>query len=177
MTNPYLGIIKAEHKTLFNNIIDAILEDTGLTVPVTLVFNSTTYIACSQCTASAIGNKPATGGLHGAPLPIGSNGLCPNCHGTNKVPYIPPTETYQIAVVTDYRKFVSFTLPESALPTDFVQTICRITLLPKLLQAKEIIVSSDVQGYIKQTFQRVANFSPEGLGENRYTFCTWERTK
>lgn len=172
MTNPYSGIISAAHKELFNNLIDALLEDAALTYSVEFIYNSTTYIDCSQCQASTIGNKPATGGLTGAPIPIGSNSLCPSCHGTNKVPYIPPSETYKIAVVTDYRKFINFKPPLDR-ANSYIQTICRRTLMPKLSQVKEIIICSDSQQLAKHRFEKVADFSPEGFGDPRYIFGTW----
>lgn len=175
MTNPLAGIITTEFKALFNNAIDAMLENTALTVPVQLIYESTKFISCQQCQGDVIGNKPNTGGLVGSLVPIGNISLCPTCHGSNRVKEEVSPETVYLAVVRNSKSFIDFNNVKA--PDGAIQTICAISLLPKLKRAKEIIVSSDILPYTKQKYTRIESESPEGLGQSNYCFIVWQRTE
>ena len=57
MANPFSGIITAQFKQTFTDAISALLEDTALTVPCTLIFANTKLQDCPNCLYVVISKK------------------------------------------------------------------------------------------------------------------------
>ena len=57
MANPFSGIITSDFKTLFTNMIDALLEDAALTVPCQLTYEGTKWTLCPNCLLSPVTSK------------------------------------------------------------------------------------------------------------------------
>ena len=50
-----------------------------------------------------------------------------------------------------------------------------MTDLPKVLNAKHLIVHKDIKEYKEMRFERVGEHIPLGLRQNRYFACFWKR--
>ena len=61
------------------------------------------------------------------------------------------------------------------IPDGSIQTIGFMTDLPKVLQAKALIVHDTIKDYKELRFERVGEFIPMGLRQNRYFGCMWKR--
>jgi hypothetical protein len=60
-------------------------------------------------------------------------------------------------------------------PDGTIQTIGFMTDLPKVLQAKALIVHKDIKDYKELRFERMGEHIPMGLKQNRYFGCMWKR--
>ena len=58
-----------------------------------------------------------------------------------------------------------------------MQTISKIDTMPKLLRAKDIQPSTDIDGYVDARFERISDPQPVGFGGDDYVFCNWKRIK
>lgn len=174
-TNPFSGIITSGFKNLFNNAIDALLEDAACTVPCEFSYGITKYDNCSNCVFDPIGKKSSNRHLAGGPIPFGNNQQCPMCNGAGKIAHI-ATESINLMVIFDYKKFLTMNVPNLQSPEGMVQTLCAVTLTPKIKKVNFVIFDTDIEGYAKQKFTRAAEPEPCGLGSNNYVITLWKRT-
>jgi hypothetical protein len=61
------------------------------------------------------------------------------------------------------------------IPNGGIQTIGFMTDLPKVIQAKALIVHKDIKDYKELRFERVGEHIPLGLKQIRYFACFWKR--
>ena len=60
-------------------------------------------------------------------------------------------------------------------PEGSIQTIGFMTDLPKVLQAKALIVHKNIKDFKELRFERMGEHIPMGFGHNRYFGCMWKR--
>jgi hypothetical protein len=60
-------------------------------------------------------------------------------------------------------------------PDNSIQTIGKMTDLPKILRAKRLIVHKDIKDYGEIRFERAGAHYPLGLKQTRYFACFWGR--
>lgn len=167
MANPYAGIITSAFKTTFNNAIDALLEDTACTVSCTLVYGGQKFVACSNC----------VGGIYvpGGPIPFPNGKICPLCQGTSRRE-VEQTETVYLVPIFDSKKWLTTAIKSSAKsPSELCETMCALTLMPKLKACKHLIIDSTNSDYTRNIFKRLGEPEPLGLGDMRYILTAWER--
>jgi len=166
MPNPFSGIITPALKTTFNNMIDAILEDGACTVTCTLVFGGQKFVACVNC----------AGGIYvpGGPIPFPNGKICPLCN--NKPIQVEETEEVSLAVFFDQKKWRTMatrTSPKTF--NELAETMCAITLYPKLKACKHIILDNVNELYARSVYKRMGEPEPCGFGDMRYILTAWER--
>lgn len=61
------------------------------------------------------------------------------------------------------------------IPDGSIQTIGFMTDLPKVLQAKALLVHKGIKDYKELRFERIGEHIPMGLRQNRYFGCMWKR--
>ena len=178
MTNPLSGIITQAHKDLFNNAIDALLEDQALTLPCITVYSDTQFTECANCildtNAGISSNKYKVGGP--ASFPVGS--ICPMCAGRGFIP-VESTEQFNVATIFKRSKFI---LLGGAVDVNEIdaQTICAATNYTKLTRAKYVILNASPLGYDTQDnnrYQRLGNPMSLGFGDDRYILTNWKKVK
>lgn len=166
MPNPFSGIITPALKTTFNNMIDALLEEGACTVPCTLVFGGQKFVACSNC----------AGGIYvpGGPIPFPNGKICPLCN--NKPIQVEETEEVHLMVIFDSKKWR--TMAATTSPKTFnelAETMCHMTLYPKLKAAKHVILNNTNELYSRNVYKRMGEPEPCGFGDMRYILTAWER--
>jgi hypothetical protein len=62
------------------------------------------------------------------------------------------------------------------IPDGSIQTVGFLSDLPKILQAKALIVHDNIKDYKELRFERVGEHIPMGFKQNRYFACMWKRT-
>ena len=174
MTNPFSGIISPDLKTLYNNMISALLYDDSLTLPCVLYYGVTRYEDCSNCIYDVIGNKSSNKYQSGGPVPFPFGSICPMCNGRGKRG-IESTENINLMVIWDNKQFVNTGTVNSA-SGDLVQTITFDENTPKLLRAKEVIIMSDKPSLGRQRFERHSSPEPCGWGGSEFMSCLWKRS-
>ncbi len=168
MVNPYAGIITSTFKTTFNNAIDALLEDGALTVPCQIIYGGVKFTDCPNC----VGGLTYTSG---GPIPFPNGLICPYCNGVSRFE-VEDTEDVHLLCIFDSSKFKNFTPPVGVFtPNMFAQTMCALTLYPKLKAAKTIVLDSTNKLYSRNVYKRYGEPEPLGLGDMRYILTNWER--
>ena len=171
--NYFAGIINSDLKNLFNDAINALLEDSGATLPCTLYYGVTKYESCSNCLYDPIGRKSSNRFQNGGSVPFPMGAVCPVCNGDGKRPVIPPATIY-LAVIFDYKQFLSMSAPVNN-PDGMIQTLGKKEATPRLKRAKEIQVATNISGYADHRFQRISEPEPLGFGNSEFVLCNWKR--
>lgn len=177
MESAFESIISSEFKQTFNNAIDALLKDTALTVPCKLMYsglqNNTTY--CNNCIFDPISKLSANIYNGTGPSPFTEKTICPVCMGIGLVQQ-DSYETISLAVIFDSKYFMNIRSGSAInIPDGSVQTICSIDYLPKIRNANELVVDTNIAHYGDYTYERSGDPMPAGLGSNKYIITMWKR--
>jgi hypothetical protein len=176
MSSIFDSLINTDFKNTFNNAIDALLLQTALTVPCKLLYSgqqNNTY--CNNCIFDPISKLSANIYNSTGPVPFTENSICPVCMGMG-LKTSDAYETVYLAVIFDSKYFMNITSKNTINVVDgMVQTICHTTLLPKLRNANELIVDTNIEAYGEYAYQRASDPTPVGLGDNRYIMTMWKR--
>jgi len=162
-------------KGLFKDAIDALLEDTALTLPCTLYYGVTKWENCSNCIYDPIGKKSSNRFQDGGPVPFPFGGVCPVCNSAGKRPVI-TTDTLNLAVIFNYKDFLQMSTPVNN-PAGIIQTVSKKETTSKLKRAKEIQVATDIKAYADHRFERMSEPEPVGFGNSDFVICNWKRLK
>lgn len=172
--NPFSGIISSDLKGLFTNMIDSLLEDTALTVPVRFIYSGAKFTKCPNCNFNSVTGKSANTYLSNGPQPF-SHGSCPFCSGDGRIPAENDDEIMNLAVLWDYRKWMQVGQVVAS-PEGMIQTICSIALINRIKRAKEIVVNTNLEAYVRHKFIREGEPTPIGFGDDQYIVCMWKRS-
>lgn len=173
MSNPFSGIISADLKLLFTNAIDALLENDALTRPCKFIYSGSKATKCQNCQFNSITGKSNNIYVTGGPIPF-YHGVCPFCNGDG-LTRLETTVTHNLAILWDYRKWIPIAEPIKS-PDGRIQTICTISLLDEIKKAKELIVDSDIEQYVRHRFIRDSEPNPAGFGASDYIITMWRRS-
>jgi hypothetical protein len=169
-------IFTKDLKNLYNDAIDSILADNGLTVPCRLVYSgskNTTY--CNNCVFDPISKLSNNIYNNTGPVPFAENTICPVCMGMG-MKTSDSSEILYLAVIFDSKYFMNTTSSSVVNIVDgMVQTICQSSLLPKIRNADEIVIDTNIEKYGGYTYQRAGDPSPAGFGDHRYIMTMWKR--
>lgn len=172
--NPFSKIITSRLKKTFSQAMDALLGDEGTTVPCRLVYGGTSFTICPNCIINNVTKKSSGTYKDGGPTPF-TQGLCPVCYGEGKKENT-STEDIYLMVVWNYKKWLPMAA-KIATPEGYIQTVSKEESLPKLKRAKEIIVNTKVEDYVRHRFVREGEPQPCGccLGEETVILTLWKR--
>lgn len=157
--------IKEIARQAVDDLIDQLGKDCRLIYP-------PKWEPCSCNSATNPGNKPSIHARHGGPVPGSSFGLCPLCNGTNKR-QSEQSETLKLLCTWDTKEFVEpFKGIAVKAPDSYVQIKGYMKDVPKILQAIEIILQIDNEGYLRYKFKRAANpIDGSNIVQGRYFYC------
>ena len=175
-TIPFSGIFaNPAFKNIFTNAIDSLLTNNALTVPCQLIFQNTTFNSCPNCLYDTMSGKSTSIYKTGGPI-VFNKGICPYCHGLGNIA-ADNTQTVNLMVIWDYKQWIGWHgVPELTMtPFGHAQTLCSVSLLPAIKAAKNIILDTDVQAYVKHLFLRVSEPNPIGFGKDSYIATMWKR--
>lgn len=174
MSNPFSGIITADHKRLYSNMIKATIELLGLSVPCRVYFAPTKGTQCPNCKKNPITGKSAGIYLAGGPIAFNNGNVCPYCQGEGIKQEI-PTDDLVLAVIYEPKNFIKVGGLQKK--DGGIQTISLITTLPVINRAKEVIVNTNVEDYIKNRY--IKDGEPvllgEGLSDESFVVCHWTK--
>lgn len=155
-------------QSIYNNQINSILADSGLTTSCTLVFGISKKDICPNCIFDAQSNKSSNTYKPGGQYPFSNNRICPYCHGSGFYGEQISEENVFLAVIWESKKWLNIQIPSINSPNDYVQTICHESLLNKLQSTNYIIIKN-------QKFQLDGKPSYSGLGDNNYLITMWKK--
>ena len=159
-------------KNIYNKHIDIILSETGLTIPCSLVYETTKLTDCPNCIYDTISKKSSNQYQGGGPLPFSNGQTCPFCLGSGITSSSVAETAINLAVITDSKKFVGVVNS----PDISAQTICSINHLDAIKKASKIIFNTDIATLTNNIFVRENEPSPVGLGDSKYIFTNWKRS-
>lgn len=171
------NVLTPQFHNLFTKSIDTLLDSSGLSVPCLLRYASPLSInrLCNNCvfnstTNSSSGIFSVTGTK---PFPEGS--VCPVCMGKGLVLIDSVEETLNMLVIFDSKYFINLPIQSINIPSSMAQTICCIDYYPKIKNAYEAILNTDIIDITSQTYERSSEPQPMGLGKTKYILTTWKR--
>jgi hypothetical protein len=169
------GIITASFKQLYIDAIDALLETTALTLPCQLIFTNTTFAECPNCLFDSMSQRSSNIYQTDGPIPF-SQGICPYCHGVGTIATDNTTDL-SLMVIWNYKDWIGWNgVPDDTMtPFGQMQTISKMSTLPDIKNAQEVIVDTDIINYVKHRFQRSSEPTPIGLGDSTYIATMWKR--
>ena len=175
-TNPFSGIITPELKTLFTNMIDALLEDGSLVVPCRLIFGDTKWTDCPNCKFNSVTGRSANIYEPGGPIPF-NQGVCPYCGGLGRTPTADTTSSVNYIVLWDYKSWFNWNGSNegSRSPKGLLQTMSAISTITDIKKAKEIVINTDIEKYTTHRFTRDGEPNPCGFGSSAYIFTMWKK--
>lgn len=175
--NPFANIVNQNFKNLFNNAIDALLEDNALTVKCKLIYNSSIIQTslCNNCIFDSISLLSSNRYNNSGPEPFPEFSICPICLGKGTVNSKNKEEILSLAVIFDSKYFINYSSKTINIPTGSVQTLCKIDLISKIRNANEIVFDTNIQNYGNFIYQRSGDPEPCGLSDNRYIVTMWTR--
>jgi hypothetical protein len=162
-------------KNIYNNQMDMLLAQTGLSTECVLNFGTTKKNVCSNCIFDVNLKKSANKYKSGGPVPFTLGQLCPYCNGIGYYGEI-DNETVYLAIIWDYKKWINPPPFNTAIPDGMIQTICDKTYLASIRQCKDMSVVYPSGSNKSHTFQLVGEPNPAGLGDNNYLISMWKKT-
>jgi len=168
-------IIIPAHKTLFNDMINALLADTALTIPCQLLFEDTQLEECPNCVFDSVSNRSSNVYKAGGPISF-THGNCPYCFGVGTLA-TDNTTTLYMAVLWNYKEWIGWNgIPDDTLlPYGQCQTLTKISTLTDIKRAKEVLFATDLSAYAKHRFIRVSEPNPIGFGGSDFITTIWKR--
>ena len=175
MSNPFSGIVSSALRTTYKNMVDALLETSACGRTCKIYYGVTRYETCPDCSANPIGKKPSNAFIGGGYAPVGNTTSgCPTCGGTGKRG-IESTEDVTMCVFYDYKRFMPMATVFTVGQDHFAQTLCHISLFPKLKNANYALLDTAIAGYSTPKFQRMGDPEPLGIGGSDYILTLWKR--
>ncbi|NDD83222.1 hypothetical protein EBZ38_02945 [bacterium] len=80
----------------------------------------------------------------------------------------------KLKVYWDSKQWIGIT-SDIKIPDGSIQTIGLMTDLPSVLKAKQLIAHKNIKDYKEMRFERVGEFIPIGIKQDRYFACFWKR--
>lgn len=168
MVYPNFGILQ----TIYNQQIDLLLANNGLTTRCDFNFGTTNNNICPNCIYDVSLKKSSGKYKSGGPVPFSLGKICPYCNGSGSYG-ISKTSTGYLAIIWDYKKWIN-PPPNIDNPNGYIQTICHKDYLSQIRQCKDMTVVYNLTGS-NPIFQLYEEPNPTGLGDNQYLFCMWKK--
>ncbi len=161
---------------IYRDAMDMMVSSCGFGINCKVYYAPTRYDKCDVCT-STIGNQSSNRYLTGAPVPFQDTGKCPSCGGSGRKP-VESKEDITLLVIWNYKDWINVNLEVLKSPEGFVQTISKMSDLPKIKRANYIIMGSDndIDGNVHHKFTRHGEPTPCGLGSALHILTMWKRT-
>jgi len=171
------NVLSKEFKQLFNNAIDTILANDGLTVPCLVkYFGSGSTAHCNNCIFDPISGLSSNIYNGTGPSFFPEGGVCPVCMGNGIISNTNvTTETIYLAVIFDSKYWINWSSKSANIPDGMVQILCKAELLPKLRNASELVIDTNLSAYGNYTYERAGDPEPVGLSNHGYIISMWKR--
>jgi hypothetical protein len=168
------NIITQNFKNLYNNAIDHLISKKGLAVPCSIIYDSLKQSTCPNCIFDPIQGRSSNMYNGSGPAAFANHSICPVCNGNGLID-MTASETVYLALIFDSKYWFNWNSKTVNIPNNMAQSICNINLLPKLQNAKEIILDTTTSAYGDRRYTRVNEPEICGLGNNRYIITMWEK--
>lgn len=177
-TNPFTNILSDSLKTLYNNAIDAVVNEGGLAMPCGLSYaGQQNQNFCNNCVYDPISKLSANIYNGTGPNPFPDGGVCPVCmgNGVANIDTAVETTTVYLAVILTPKDFFPINNQIVNMTDGEIQTICHVKLAPQLRNCIGLTLQTDIDNYGGYTYERASDPTPAGFGSHRYIITMWKR--
>lgn len=168
------NIISQDFKNLYNNAIDSLISSKGLAIPCSLVYDSLKDTLCPNCVFDPIQNRSSNTYNGTGVAPFANLSICPICLGHGLID-MAANEVIHLALIFDSKYWFNWQSNSVNISNNMAQSICEIKYLPKILNAKEIILDNTIANYGNRRYSRANDPEVCGLGSNRYIITMWQK--
>lgn len=177
MDNVFKSLMTPELKQIYKDGIDAILDQQGLTVPCLIKYvGAAAPSHCNNCVYDPISGMSSNmyNGTGPSFFPDGS--VCPVCMGNGVISgNNTASEKVYLAVIFDSKYWLNWSSKTVNIPDGMVQVLCKIELLPKIRNASELVINTDISQYGNYAYERAGDPEPAGLYSHDYIISMWKR--
>jgi hypothetical protein len=170
----FTGIITASHKQTFKDMINALLEDTALTVPCKLVFENTKLQSCPNCIYDSISARSSNQYLSGGPIPFISGQICPYCAGNGSLSFSKEETVYLGIIKPAFFSMAPLELESVNFVDGKIQSLCNINLYSKINNCSHAIIDTNIVDLSLNKYIRYRDPVPMGFGDNSFIVTTWQ---
>jgi hypothetical protein len=170
----FTGIITAAHKQTFKDMINALLEDTALTVPCKLVFENTKLQDCPNCVYDAITRRSSNIYQVGGPLQFIDGQICPYCGGVGSLSFSNDESLYLGIIKPAFFGMAPLELESVNFVDGKIQSLCNIEHYAKIKNASYIIIDTNITDLTLSKYIRYRDPVPMGFGDNSFIVTTWQ---
>lgn len=167
----FTGLINSGFKQLHVDMIAEVIR--AGSVPCDLVYGSTLFEDCPNCVFDPIRKVSSNIYQSGGPVPF-TFGICPQCNGIGQIPDDTSVEIC-LAPIYDYKYWIPGLMPNLHSPYGWVQTWSLFDTYEELTKAKEIIINTDTNSYVKARFERQSAPQPYGFNGSDFIAVAWKR--
>lgn len=172
--NMFSGIIDSAFKQTFKDAINALLEDTALTVPCKLVFENTKLQDCPNCIYDTLSRRSSNQYQLGGPLPFINGQICPYCNGAGSLSYSSEENIYLGIIKPVFFNMAPLELETVNFVDGKIQSLCGIQYYAKIKNANHIIIDTNITDLSLNKYIRYRDPIPMGFGDNSYIVTTWQ---
>jgi hypothetical protein len=172
MSNPFAGIITSDFKLLHKQAIEALLENTALTVPCEVTLAGTKYTQCVNCVFDAVSGKSSNRYKSGGPIPF-TQGLCPYCNGVGRKQIV-TTEDIYLMPIWDSKKWI-LSNPNLKTADISVQTMSKLSSFALLNRASKIVIDTTNEALKTTDYTRVGDPERIAFGDTTFIITSWKR--
>lgn len=168
------GIITQQLKTIFDDAISALLENTALTVPCTLIFENTKLNDCPNCVYDTLSRRSSNQYQTGGPIPFVNGQICPYCNGVGSLSFNSEEIVYLGIIKPVFFGMDKLSLEDVNFVDGKIQSLCSVNLYAKLKNASVIIVDNNLLNLANNRYIRYRDPIPVGFGNNSFIITTWQ---
>lgn len=172
--NPFAGIITSSYKQTFKDMINALLEDTALTVPCKLVFENTRLQDCPNCIYDPISHKSSNQYQTGGPLPFADGQICSYCIGAGSLSFSNEEDLYLGIIKPAFFSMSPLELETVNFVDGKIQSLCNIEHYAKIKNASYVIIDTNITDLSLNKYIRYRDPIPMGFGDNSFMVTTWQ---
>jgi hypothetical protein len=170
----FTGIITAAHKQTFKDMINALLEDTALTVPCKLVYENTKLSECPNCKFDSMSGRSSNQYKMGGPLPFINGQICPYCSGVGRISFTSDSTIY-LGIIKPAFFNVAPLDPEGVNFMDGkIQSLSNISHYAAINNCSYAIIDTNITDLSLNKYVRYRNPIPMGFGDNDFIVTTWQ---
>ena len=169
------NLLTNEFKSYFNDSIDYLLSDTGLTRSCLLVYSDrlTNENICNNCILDPI-YKKSTGHYNSTgPKPF-NNSICPVCNGDG-FQAENDEEAVSLAVLFTEKSWIKTLNLDVKIPDGSIQSICSASLAQKINNSSSLILSDNNGINRSMKYERFGDVSYIGFHSNDYIVTMWKK--
>lgn len=159
-------------QTIYNQQMDMVLSQTGLTTECQLNFGITQKNICPNCIFDVNLKKSANKYKSGGPINFPLGQLCPYCNGVGYYGE-ETTKTIYLAIISDSKKWINPPI-NIAIPDGSIQSICSNIYYDDIIKSKSLTILYYGSKRSNPSYSLYNDPNHIGLGDNNYISAIWK---